>query len=122
MGIRTWLNATLTSRRMMKGAIVLLFSGMHFAACIAVGGFIAHQHENPDPETEARLYAILNVLELPIAGPLINTIRLDGLIYYPAYGVNSLLWGLAAYLMCSVVFAGLRRLWLGIVGPKKTSA
>jgi len=111
MSIRTWLNATLTPRRMVKGAIVLLFSGMHFAVCIAVGGFIAHQYENPNPETEARLYALESFLLHPLGAPLIKLDPGSSILFVFAGGINSLLWGLAVYLMCSVVFAGLRRLW-----------
>ena len=62
MDIRAGINAMFAPRRMTQTAIVLLFSGVHFAACIAMGGFIAHQHENPDPQMEARSYELGNFL------------------------------------------------------------
>lgn len=111
MDIRGWVNAMLAPRRMVQGAIVCLFSGVHLALTLAVGGFIAHQHEDPDPETEEALEAMLHRLREPLANPLIDMFSLDGLIYYPAYGLNSLLWGLTAYLICYAVFAGLRWGW-----------
>ena len=122
MNIKNWINATLTPSRMVQGAIVLLFSGVHFAVCTAVGGFIALQHENPDPEMEARLYEIHHTLEQPLAGVLRSLSFLPDIFAWAAWMLNSLLWGLAAYLICYGVFAGLRGIWRWLVGAKKTSA
>jgi len=122
MDMKNWINATLTARRMAQGAVVLLFSAVHFAACVAVGGFIALQHENPDPETETRLYELENFLLQPIGKPLLDLDPSSTFLFILAGGVNSLLWGLAAYLLGYAVFAGLRWLWRTLVGPAKTSA
>ena len=121
MDIKSWLNAMLTPRRMIQGAIVLLFSSVHFAACIAVGGFIALQHETPDPEIEARLYELENFLLQPVAAPLIGLDPSSSLLFLFAGGVNSLLWGLAAYLLSYAVFAGLRWCWRWLSGLERTS-
>jgi len=121
MGMKNMISATLTPRRMAQGAIVLLFSGIHFATFLAIGGFIAHQHEDPNPEAEAQLYKILNALELPIAGPIRSLSILPDIFVWGAWLINSLLWGLAAYLICFAVFAGLRWLWRTLVRPAATS-
>ena len=122
MDIRAGINAMFAPRRMAQTAIVLLFSGMHFAACLAVGGFIAHQHENPDPEMEARLYEIHRTLEQPLAGRLRSISFLPDIFAWGAWAINSLLWGLTAYLVCYAVFVGLRWLWNWLSGAKPASA
>jgi len=121
MDIRAWGNAMLAPRRMVQGAIVFLFSGVHFAATIAVGGFIAHQHENPDPEVEARLYEIYHTLEQPLAGRLRSVSFLPDIFTWGAWLINSLLWGLTAYLICYAVFAGLRWVWRWLAGAERAS-
>jgi len=121
MDIKSWLNAMLTPQRMVQEAIVLLFSGIHFAACLAVGGFIALQHENPDPKVEATLYEIHRILEQPLAGRLRSLSFLPDIFAWGAWMLNSLLWGLMAYLICYAVFAGLRWLWRWLVSTKWAS-
>ncbi|PEN05806.1 hypothetical protein CRI93_11940 [Longimonas halophila] len=121
MDIRAWGNAMLAPRRMVQGAIVFLFSGVHFAATIAVGGFIALQHENPDPAVEARLYELENILLQPLGAPLIDLNSSSTLLFLIAGGLNSLLWGLTAYLICYAVFAGLRWGWRWLFGAERTS-
>jgi len=106
---------------MIQGAIVLLFSSVHFAACIAVGGFIALQHETPDPKVEATLYEIHRILEQPLAGRLRSLSFLPDIFAWGAWMLNSLLWGLMAYLICYAVFAGLRWLWRWLVSTKWAS-
>ena len=71
-------------RRMAQTAIVLLFSGVHSAACIAVGRFIAHQHENPDPQMEARLYELENFLLQPLGASLIDLAPSSSLLHSPS--------------------------------------
>ena len=120
--VRRWLNKALSLKRMAQGAVIIFFSGIHFALCAGVGAAIALQHEDPNPETEEALKSMLHWLREPLANPLIDTFSLDGLIYYPAYGLNSLLWGLTAYLVCYAVFVGLRWLWNWLSGAEPASA
>lgn len=111
MNAKQWLNTALSPRRMVQGAIIALFSAIHFALCTVVGAAIAAQHEDPNPATEDALYTLLHRLRQPLANPLIENFSFDGLIYYVAYGLNSVLWGVGAFGIGYALFAGLRGLW-----------
>ena len=84
---------------------------MPLGRCTVVGAAIAAQHEAPNPATEDALYTLLHRLRQPLANPLIENFSFDGLIYYVAYGLNSLLWGIGAFVIGYALSAGLRRGW-----------
>ena len=82
---------------------------MPLGRCTVVGAAIAAQHEAPNPATEDAPYALLHRLRQPLANPLIEKFSFDGLIYHVAYGLNSLLWGIGAFVIGCALSAGLRR-------------
>ena len=120
MNAKQWLNTALSPKRMIQGAMIALFSAMHFALCTVVGAAIAAQHEAPNPATEDALYTVLHRLREPLANPLIENFSFDGLIYYVAYGLNSLLWGIGAFVIAYALSAGLRRGWCVLRGHQST--
>jgi len=97
------MNTVFLPKRVAQGAMIALFSAMHFALCTVVGAAIAAQHEAPNPATEDALYTLLHRLRQPLANPLIENFSFDGLTYSQRTG-STACFGASERLLLAMLF------------------